>query len=162
MRPLVKQIAFLAVAALAAGSAASAQPVDLKCDIAFTNFVQVITLNGVQTTSSTTPVDLPGAHFSYTPSSRCLAVEVTGQVRARSPHALRLQLEVTGDVTSGPFPASRDVYTADTSFDGRSATFFADVLEGHKVVRVKFMSADGSPVSITKGVILIYHAPSGS
>jgi hypothetical protein len=161
MRPLVR-IVFLAVAVLVSGLPARAQPIDLKCDIAFTNFVQVITLNGTQTTSSTTPVDIPGARFIYTPSSRCLVVEVTGQIRAQSPHTLRLQLEVTGDVNSGPFPATRDVYTADTNFDGRSATFFVDVFEGRKVVRVQFMSADGTPVSLTKGVILIYHAPTGT
>jgi hypothetical protein len=37
-----------------------------------------------------------------------------------------------------------------------------DVFEGRKVVRVQFMSADGTPVSLTKGVILIYHAPTGT
>jgi hypothetical protein len=164
MRSLVKHVKLLAVAALAAGWTASAHALDLKCDIAFTNFVQVITVAGGQTTSSTTPVNIPGAVFSYTPSSRCLAVEVTGQVRAKSPGALRLRLRVTpgGEINSGPFPPSRDVYTADTSFDGRSATFFVDLFEGQKVVRVQFMSADGSPVSLSKAVILIYHAPTGS
>jgi hypothetical protein len=158
---LLKHIAPLA-ATLAAAWAGNAQAVERTCPLDFTNSVQVITLAGVQTTSSTTPVNLPGAAFSFDAGSPCLVVEVTGQVRAQSPRALRLRLNVAGDLNGPPFPRTRDVYTADASFDGRSATFFADLLAGHKALRVQFMSADGTPVSLSKGMIVIYYTQAGS
>jgi hypothetical protein len=130
------------------------------CGSQFTQWSHIVTLAGTQTTSSMTPVDLPGATFSFTPGDRCLVVEVTGQVRAVSPNAMRLSVVATGgDGANPPFPAFRDVYTQTTAFDGRHVTFWVELFDGDKDVKVQFMSVDGSPVSLNKGVVTFKNTP---
>jgi hypothetical protein len=130
------------------------------CGSQFTQWSHIVTLAGTQTTSSMTAVDLPGATFSFTPGDRCLIVEVTGQVRAVRPNAMRLSVVVTGgDGISPPFPSPRDVYTQTTAYDTRTVTFWVDLLEGDKDVKVQFMSVNGTPVSLNKGVVIFKHTP---
>ena len=162
MRRTVKHVVRLTAGAMLACSAPQAgRAVDIACGQSFTTTAHVVTLGGTQTTSSTTAVDLPGATFSFTPNNRCLVIEVTGQVRAVGPNALRLSVVVSpaGEVSSPPFPAFRDVYSQTTALDGRSATFWVDLLEGDKDVKVQFMSVNGSPVSLSKGVVTFQYTP---
>jgi hypothetical protein len=163
MQRLLKGLLGAAFTVTTAVLATTAQAAEFECQRGgLATHVQVITLDGVQTTSSTTPVNLRGATFHYLSTANCLVVEVTGQARAASPHALRLRLVVAGNVDTGPFPNTRDVYTDSTAFDGRSATFFVNLLSGNKTLRVQFMSADGTPVSLNKGLIVIHFERAGT
>jgi hypothetical protein len=150
------------VMATATGSARAA-PAYFTCTFDMTNNVRVITLPGVQTTSSKAPVNIPGAVFRFTPSDFCLMVEVTGQVHAAASRAMRLRVTVTGG-NSDMLPHRREIHTETAAYDGRSATFFVLLSDLGRpyTVRVQFMSANGKPVSLAKGMILFHYGPSGS
>jgi hypothetical protein len=135
-----------------------AQSATFTCGSQFTQWSHVVTLAGTQTTSSMAAVDLPGATFSFTPGDRCLVVEVSGQVRAVSPNAMRLSVVVTSS-DDPPFPRFRDVYTQTTAQDGRSAIFWVNLLDVEQEVKVQLQSLDGSPVSLTRGVVVFRYTP---
>jgi hypothetical protein len=152
-------LGFAAVAIVAGATLQPARSAEFTCTGQFTQTTHVVTLAGTQTTSSTAPVDLPGATASFTPGNRCLTIEVSGQVRAVSPNAMRISVVVNGAVEEDPFPPFRDVYTQTTALDGRSVIFWVNLDDGDKDVKVQFRSRDGSPVSLTKGVVVFKYTP---
>ncbi len=116
----------------------------------------VATVTGVQTTSSANPVNLPGAAITQIFSNdSCVAVEFSAQVRARSPNAVRVTVVSTGDEAKTAFPASADYSTTVSGYDGRAMVFVFPRLQGANTIQIKFESVDGTPVSISKGVMKV-------
>jgi hypothetical protein len=148
---------FLPIIVLA-GAAATLAPVAASAaitDCGGLTSLKVVTIGGVQSTTSKTFVDMPGSTVTVDPNAfSCLVVDLSSQMRAVAPNAARVRVILDGSKVS--FPASADFYTSKQSYDARSAMFvFPNVTAGLHTIKVQFLSADGSDVKVTKSVMKI-------
>ncbi len=153
IRKLLIAVAAVTVAPMT-GSAAQ-----LACN-SFT-FSKIATITGVQTTSSTTAVNVAGATIEAQVDSGCSMVEFSAQVRAKAPKIVRISVTAdNGMVVRTALPSSVDFSTSVNGYDGRAVAFVFPNLDNCLCTfQVKFLSADGTPVSISKGVMkLRYYA----
>jgi hypothetical protein len=147
-----------AAAGLAASMphAASAQGTDCFIGVGPNRINTVI---AAQSTTSQTFVDLPGATVDFNSTGDCAIVQVTAQVRAADPRMARIRVVIDdGTTTIAPAPAS--LYTSQNRFDQRTARFvLRSVPVGDRILKVQFMSVDGSSVSLSKVITTVHYDP---
>ncbi len=155
MRIFLKILSSIAIAAapvtVAPMTASAAQ---LECtETSFSSAVATVT--GVQTTSSTTAVNLTGATIERQISGGCAIVDFSAQFRSKSPKVARISVTAdNGVVVTKAFPASADFSTSVNGYDGRAMTFVFPNLPGCLCTfQIQFLSVDGTPISVSKGVM---------
>lgn len=141
-----------------AGAAATLTPIAASAanyDCGYLQQVKVATVPDVQTTTSKSFVDLSGAQIGINLSFHsCVVIDFSAQVRAAAPNAARIRVTVSGTTTGG-FPGS-NTFTTEKAFDARAATFlFPNVAAGGHIIRIQFLSVDGSEVQVSKGLMKI-------
>jgi hypothetical protein len=117
--------------------------------------LKVVTIGGTQSTTSKTFVNLPGSTVTVEPNiASCLVVDLSAQVRAKTPNAVRLRVTLNGGRVA--FPVSADFRTSDQNYDARSALFvFPNITGGSHTINVQYLSVDGSEVKVSKSVMVI-------
>jgi hypothetical protein len=150
---------FLGIFAIA-GMAALAAPTNASA-AAFSCVVvssQTITslVQGAQTTTSSTFVDVPGASVTFDANdSSCAIVEISAQVRALYPRSVQLRVTLDGDAIIQPNFVI--LYTTEHEFDERAATFILrNIAGGNRVLTVQFLSMNGSPVSVSRMLTVVH------
>jgi hypothetical protein len=135
---------------------ASAQTNDCLVGATRTN-----TTLAAQSTTSQTFVDVAGASVDFTADGPCAIVQVTAQVRAANPRTARIRVivqeTVEGALTMTVFPTSASLYTSQNRLDQRTVRFvLRNIPTGDKILKVQFLSVDGSPVSLSKVITTVY------
>ena len=158
MRPLFKSFG---VTVLAAATAAltwqSADAINVDCGPG--GFHRVAVATAVQTTSSTTFIDVPGAavDIEVNPGG-CLLVEVSAQGRTIPPYVGQLRVVVDGEAIVAPSFVSFNS-TSSSRFDNRRATFILRNVEGgSRVVKLQFASADSFTVTLAKVIMVVRYS----
>jgi hypothetical protein len=117
--------------------------------------MQVATVPTLQTTTSTTLRNLPGARVTNGMSG-CIRVQFSAQVRAKSPGGLRIQLVRNGSPAG--FPATADVRTSGDGYDTRTVTFIVrNVPAGDHTLQIRFASTDGRAARVSKVVLTVWY-----
>lgn len=148
---------FLSLIAIAAASTLSAPQAALSAFNCDTSAPPRIALSmAPQTTSQNSNfIDLPGAVVDAEIGDiRCVIVELSAQVRATAPNAVRVRVTVDGSAIITPVFV--DFYTSANKFDGRATTFvLRNVPSGNRVFKIQYMSVNGSPVSLAKTTMIV-------
>jgi hypothetical protein len=155
---MLARLTIFVLAVLIPNGASAAQ---LDC-MQFTHSL-VATFPEMTTTSSTTPVNIPGASITEVfPNESCVLVEVSGHAKAPSPGGLRLRIRaVTGDDTEPATPSSYILTTAGVRPDGRTVVFAFPILQCDCTLRLQLQSINGSEVSFGLGLMRVFYNAGG-
>ena len=115
------------------------------------------TIPGQQTTASDTFVNVPGAAINFGNTGDCVIVHFSAQVRAALPQKVRIRAILDGEKVAYP---QVEWSTPTNEDDGRSATFiFNNVSVEPHIVRIQFLSVEGGPVVLSRGLLSIRYDP---
>ena len=111
-------------------------------------------------TSSKSFQDLPAASLDVDQGGGCLMVKFTGQLKAKSPDAVRIRVTLN-DAAAGS-PNQVDLMTTANAYDGRAASFMLlGVGDALVNVKVQVLSVKGGPVTLSDYNMIVQFSQPG-